>query len=87
MGARKLHGIHCGGKHVFEMWPLVGGKFPEHVAGHFAGFAGTDAELESGKCVGAEVLDNGFNAVVAACGAFFPEAQCAEWQSDVVVDD
>ncbi len=87
LGARKLHGIDGSGKHDFEQLLLVRGELAEDMADHFAGLAAADAELEAGKCVGAEVLEDGFDAVVAAGGAFFPEPQAAEWQRDIVVDD
>ena len=86
LGARKLHGIESGGKHVFEKRFFVGGKFPEHVADHLAGFAAADAELEAREDVGAEVLEDGLDAVMAAGGAFFAETKGAEREGDVVVD-
>ncbi len=87
LGARKLHGFESSGKHVFQQGLLVRGEFSEDVAGHFAGLASTDAELEAREDVVAEVLEDGFNAVVATGGAFFAEAQGAEGEGYVVVDD
>ena len=87
LGARNLHGIESSGKHVFEKGFFVGGKFPEHMADHLAGLAAADAEFETWERVGSEVLEDGFDTVVAAGGAFFAEAEGAQWEGDVVVNN
>ncbi len=87
LGARKLHGFQGSGKHVFEDRALVGGEFSEDVADHFAGPRAPYSELQAGKFVFSEVLEDGLDAVVAASGSLFPEAERAEGQGDVVVDD
>lgn len=87
LGTRKLYCLEGGGKRVFKKGPFVGSEFAEDVADHFAGSGGSDADFQARKGVGVEVLEDGFDAVVAACGAFFPEAEGAEGQGDVIIDD
>jgi hypothetical protein len=80
LGTRKLHGFQSRGKRVFKQRALVGRKFPEHVPDHVSRLAAADADLEAGKLVGAEMLDERLDAVVAAGGALFAETQRAERQ-------
>ena len=75
LGARKLNGFQGGGKHVFQRRAFVRSEFPEDVADHFAGLATADAELEAGECVIAKMLKDGLDAIMAASGAFFAEAE------------
>ena len=78
LGARKLHSFQSRGKRVFEKRPFVGGKFPEHMADHFPWLAAADANFKPREFVGAEVLEDGFDPIVSAGGAFFAKAQGAE---------
>ena len=71
LGARKLHGFQSSGKHVFEIGFLVRGKPAKDVADHFARLAAADSEFQAGKFVISEMLEDGFDAVVATGGAFF----------------
>lgn len=87
LGARKLHGIHGAGKHVFQQRFLVWSELAEDVADHFTGLAAAYAELESGEFVGTKVLEDGLDAVVTAGGALFTKPQGTERQGDVVIND
>ena len=84
---RNLHGFQRGGKHVFKQQPFVGRKLAEHVADHFAGLAATDADFKARKDIGPEMLNDGFDPIVTTRRAFFAEAERAERQGDIVVDD
>jgi hypothetical protein len=67
LGTRNLHGIQSRGKRVFKLWALVWRKLPEHVSDHVSRFAGADADLETRKNIGSEMLEDRFDAVVSAC--------------------
>jgi hypothetical protein len=82
----KLHGLHGRGKRVFKQRELAGAEFSQHMAGHVSRLAGTDPDLEPRETVGAEVLDDRFDAIVSTCGSFFAESQPAERQGDVVIN-
>ena len=46
-----------------------------------------DAETEAREFLGAHVGDEGFNAVVAACGAFFPQLDHAQGEIHFIMND
>ena len=87
LGARKLHGFQSSGKHVLENRLLIRGKLAKDMANHFAGLAAADSEFQPGELVAPEVLEDGFDAVVSAGRAFFAEAEGAEGEGNVIVND
>ena len=78
-----------GGEEGGEGGAFFGGEFGEDEVSvaDFLAERGIGAESEAGKLIGAEMFNNGFEAVVATGGAFFFEAESAEGESEVVADD
>ena len=54
---------------------------------HVSRLAGSDADFEAWEHIGAEMLDDGLDAIVSASGALFAETQRAKRQGDIVIDD
>jgi len=78
LGVRKLNGFERGGKHVFRDRSFIRRKLSKDMANHFARAASADADFEAGEGVGPQMLDDRFDAVVAARGAFFPKSEGSE---------
>jgi len=74
LGARNLHSFESRGKRVFKNGALVGRKFSQNVAHHLPGLAATDADFQARERIIAEVLEDGFDAVVTTGRAFFAKA-------------
>lgn len=57
------------------------------MAHHLARLTATDADLQAREGIIAKVLEDGLDAIMATCRAFFAEAEGAERQGHIVVDD
>lgn len=86
-GTRSLNGVTGSGKCVFNHATFIRGKFSEHVANEFPRDATADADFEARENIGAEVLKNGFDAIVPSGGSFFTETEHAQRKGNIIIDD
>jgi hypothetical protein len=84
---RNLYGGNRTSKRVFKQVTFFDAEIPENMPDHFALVAASDADFQAWKAIGAEVLEDRTDAVVASVGAFFAEAEISQWEGGVIIND